>query len=201
MTPREPLRAFLEALQAERGAAPNTLAAYARDLRDLAEFAGADWPETGRETLEAWLGDLESRGLGQATRARRLSAARQFYRFALSEGWREDDPAARLSGPGAARRPLRPGPRRPAPDRRGGVTPARPRSPDARKKSASAGRHACGRCPIRPADRWSRGTRARPHARRPHSIDAPAAVHAPARADASCRFVCLRAAASVAITS
>ena len=84
MTPREPLRAFLEALQAERGAAPNTLAAYARDLRDLAEFAGADWPEAGRETLEAWLGDLESRGLGQATRARRLSAARQFYRFALS---------------------------------------------------------------------------------------------------------------------
>ncbi len=104
MIPRDPLRAFLEALQAERGAAANTLAAYARDLQDLAEFAGAAWPQADRETLEAWLVDLESRGLGQATRARRLSAARQFYRFALSEGWREDDPAARLSGPGASRR-------------------------------------------------------------------------------------------------
>ncbi|MDF2232842.1 tyrosine recombinase [Albimonas sp. CAU 1670] len=102
--PREPLRAFLEALQAERGAAANTLAAYARDLQDLAEFAGPDWPDAGREVLEAWMVDLEARGLGQATRARRLSAARQFYRFSLSEGWREDDPAARLSGPGASRR-------------------------------------------------------------------------------------------------
>ena len=34
-----------------------------------------------------------------ATRARRLSAIRQLYRFAFLEGWREDDPAALISGP------------------------------------------------------------------------------------------------------
>ncbi|MEM1314856.1 MAG: tyrosine-type recombinase/integrase, partial [Pseudomonadota bacterium] len=96
---------FLEALQAERGASANTLAAYARDLDDLAAFAGPGWPDTtDRARLEAWLADLESRGLGKSTRARRLSAARGFFRFALEEGWRADDPAARLSGPGAARR-------------------------------------------------------------------------------------------------
>ncbi|MEM6744594.1 MAG: tyrosine recombinase [Pseudomonadota bacterium] len=96
---------WLEALQAERGAAANTLAAYARDLDDLAAFAGPDWAETAdRDMLEAWLADLAARGLGPATRARRLSAARGFFRFSLEEGWRPDDPSARLKGPGKARR-------------------------------------------------------------------------------------------------
>ncbi len=100
---REKLRAFLEAMQAERGAARNTLLAYARDLQDFADFAGPGFAEADRARIEAWLGDLEARGLGLSTRARRLSAARQFFRFALSEGWRADDPAARISGPGARR--------------------------------------------------------------------------------------------------
>ena len=34
-----------------------------------------------------------------ATAARRRSAARQFYRFALAEGWRTDDPSRRLDAP------------------------------------------------------------------------------------------------------
>jgi len=95
--------AFLEALQAERGAAANTLVAYRRDLADLAAFLGSGWPGAEREALEDWMADMAARGLGPATRARRLSAARQFFRFALEEGWREDDPAARLEGPGARR--------------------------------------------------------------------------------------------------
>ena len=37
--------------------------------------------------------------MAQATRARRLSAIRQFYRFAFLEGWRTDDPAALIKGP------------------------------------------------------------------------------------------------------
>ena len=34
-----------------------------------------------------------------ATAARRRSALRQFYRFVLGEGWREDDPARRVDAP------------------------------------------------------------------------------------------------------
>jgi integrase/recombinase XerD len=37
--------------------------------------------------------------MAQSTRARRLSAIRQFYRFAFLEGWRSDDPAALIKGP------------------------------------------------------------------------------------------------------
>ncbi|TVQ55646.1 MAG: tyrosine recombinase [Rhodobacteraceae bacterium] len=93
---------FLEALSAEQGAAANTLAAYGRDLADLADFLaarGRDGASAARADIEAWMVDLESRGLSAATRARRLAAARGAFRFAFQEGWRNDDPAAALGGP------------------------------------------------------------------------------------------------------
>ncbi len=99
---------FLDAMRAERGAADNTVAAYARDLGDLCGFLAGrarDAETAGRADIEAWMADLDARGLAPATRARRLSAARALFRFAFEEGWRADDPAARLSGPGR-RRPL-----------------------------------------------------------------------------------------------
>ncbi len=98
---------FLEALGAERGAAANTLAAYRRDLEHFSFWLrarGADPHGAGRPEIEGYLAGLESAGLAPATRARRLSAIRQFYRFVLSEGWRADDPAARIDGPRPGRK-------------------------------------------------------------------------------------------------
>lgn len=100
------LRRFLEAIRAERDAADNTLAAYARDLADFADFLrprGLDFAAATRADVEAYLVDLDNRGMADATRARRLSAIRQFYRFAFTEGWRADDPGALLKGPRKAR--------------------------------------------------------------------------------------------------
>ncbi|MEO0427940.1 MAG: tyrosine recombinase [Pseudomonadota bacterium] len=100
------IEAFLEAAVAERGAAANTVAAYARDLLAFS----ADCRAAGRSLVTATRGDVEdhlaglaAEGMSAATRARRLSAIRRFCRFALGEGWREDDPAARLSGPARPR--------------------------------------------------------------------------------------------------
>ncbi|WP_226634554.1 tyrosine recombinase [Brevundimonas poindexterae] len=105
MTPQ--IEAFLEMMAVERDASPHTLSAYGRDLADaeagLKESGGlmqADSP-----ALEAWYADLSRAGLSAATAARRRSAVRQFYRFALSEGWRTDDPSRRLEAP-AKGRPL-----------------------------------------------------------------------------------------------
>ncbi|MEM9145093.1 MAG: site-specific tyrosine recombinase XerD [Pseudomonadota bacterium] len=91
--------AFLEALQAERGASAHTLDAYARDLRDLTEHLagrGRSLATASRVDIEAYLASLEALGRAPATRARRLTAIRRLYLFVLEEGWREDSPAARI---------------------------------------------------------------------------------------------------------
>src|SRR5665213_429395 len=94
--------AFLEMMAAERGAAANTLTAYARDLADAATFlakGGADLASAGAGDIEAWFADLGARDLSPATAARRRSAVRQFYRFVMGEGWRADDPSRRVEAP------------------------------------------------------------------------------------------------------
>ncbi len=99
--------AFLDAHAAELGAARNTVLAYGRDLRDFAEWMireGTDTLSVSREQIEDYLSDCDAQGLSRATRARRLSSIRQYTRFALDEGWRKDDPAIRISGPGRAKR-------------------------------------------------------------------------------------------------
>lgn len=93
---------FLEAMHAERGAADNTLAAYRRDLQDFEGWlTGRDSnpAEVSRADIESYLQNAEAEGLSATTRARRLSAIRQLFRFAFSEGWRSDDPGAGISGP------------------------------------------------------------------------------------------------------
>ncbi len=100
------LDAFLEMMSAERGAAANTLAAYRRDLDDLQSHLINGKREflTARPTdIENWMLDLHARGLAASTAARRLSAARRFYRFCHSEGWISDNPVRHIKAPKAAK--------------------------------------------------------------------------------------------------
>jgi integrase/recombinase XerD len=93
---------FLDMLAAERGAGTNTLSAYRRDLEDLSTQLGDNGKTLAKaetDDLRAWLGALAQRGFKSSSVARRLSAARQFYRFLYAEGHRRDDPAAVLEGP------------------------------------------------------------------------------------------------------
>lgn len=94
---------FLDARAAELGAARNTQLAYGRDLLDFADWLarrGLGFVTAGREAVEDYLVHCDAQGLSRATRARRLSSIRQLYRFAVEEGWRTDNPALRLAGPG-----------------------------------------------------------------------------------------------------
>ncbi len=98
---------FLEAQAAELDAARNTQLAYARDLKDYAgrlEARGLGLMAAQQNDIEGYLIGLDANGMSRATRARRLSAIRQFYRFAFEEGWREDNPAIRIKGPGRDKR-------------------------------------------------------------------------------------------------
>lgn len=101
------ISAFLEAQAAELGASQNTQEAYGRDLLQLAEWLtdqGRHFETATQADLEEFLMHCEAQGLAKTTRARRLSAARQLFRFAFEEGWRTDNPAMRIAGPGKDRR-------------------------------------------------------------------------------------------------
>ena len=89
-------------LAAERGAAANTIAAYTRDLAGAEEAIG--------DLLAADTARLATLGkhwadLAPASLARKCSALRQFYAFAVDEGLRTDDPSPGLPKP-RTRRPL-----------------------------------------------------------------------------------------------
>ena len=86
-------------MSAERGASPNTLDAYGRDLLDASEFCGLRLVTASSAELSNWLADLAARGMAPSTQARKLSAVRRFFRFLFQEGDRKDDPTARLDGP------------------------------------------------------------------------------------------------------
>jgi integrase/recombinase XerD len=93
---------FLDMVAAERGGAANTIAAYAHDLDDLTGWLAAHGvavSSAATADLRAYLAALAGRGFAASSAARRLSAIRQFYRFLLAEGRRDDDPAAILDGP------------------------------------------------------------------------------------------------------
>ncbi|MGH1353744.1 MAG: site-specific tyrosine recombinase XerD [Thalassovita sp.] len=98
---------FLEAHSAELGASENTLLAYGRDLMAFVEWAtdqGLSLDTLERADVEAYLIHCDAQGLSQATRARRLSAIKQIYRFAFEEGWRADNPAIQIRGPGRSKK-------------------------------------------------------------------------------------------------
>ncbi len=96
------ITAFLDMLASERGASVNTIDAYRRDLTDLSAFL--DRQKLALEDVEtvhlsAYMQRLSDSGLAPASRARKLSAIRQLYKFLAADDLIEDDPAARLAGP------------------------------------------------------------------------------------------------------
>ncbi len=97
---------FLEMMGAERGAAVNTLSSYDRDLVDFLSFIAARGRNTrtaGTTDITAYLEKIAAAGLAASSRARKLSAIRQFFRFLYGEGLRRDDPAVSLESPKQSR--------------------------------------------------------------------------------------------------
>ena len=110
MTHPEPKR-FLRHLADERQLSPRTVAAYRRDLDDLSTFLtdylGTPewrWDEVDRMTLRAFLGWLGRRGISRRSMARKLSAARTFFRFLHLEDELPHDPTRGMRAPRAERR-------------------------------------------------------------------------------------------------
>ncbi|MCY4303401.1 MAG: tyrosine recombinase [Aestuariivita sp.] len=93
---------FLEAQAAELGTSINTQLAYGRDLVHFSQWLksqGEKIANASHSSIESYLSHCIDVGLASSTRARRLSAIKQLYHFAFEEGWREDIPSIKISGP------------------------------------------------------------------------------------------------------
>ena len=96
------IQAFIDAQVAEQGAAENTQLAYARDLNGFVQWLesrNSGLEDASQSDIEGYLLHCEAQGLAKSTRARRLAAIRQLYRFVFEEGWRRDHPAVQVKGP------------------------------------------------------------------------------------------------------
>lgn len=97
----KPIAGFLAMMRAERGAAVNTISAYATDLREISDFLakqGASFLSCSRDDLEAFFAERAKRGLATASAARKLSSLKSFMHFLVAEGMRPDDPAELIDG-------------------------------------------------------------------------------------------------------
>lgn len=96
------IRAFLEMMSAERGAARNTLDAYTRDLEAWYAYLTAEGiaiASAARADIARYVAGLAHEGLSPASAARRLSAVRQLYKFLTAEGVVADNPALGATAP------------------------------------------------------------------------------------------------------
>jgi integrase/recombinase XerC len=99
--PRASLDVFGEHLALQRGLSAHTVRAYLGDLRHLAEHARsqgcAELEDVDLPVLRGWLAAMVAAGLGRATLARRVAAARAFFGWAQRTGRVAVDPSLRLA--------------------------------------------------------------------------------------------------------
>ena len=96
------LESFLDMMSAERGASPNTLDAYRRDLLEFALSLGKrgkGLAKAAKDDVKRHLEALSDGGVLPSSQARKLSAMRRFYGFLYAEGMRRDDPCGAVSAP------------------------------------------------------------------------------------------------------
>ena len=92
---------FLSWMVAEKGRAPNTVAAYRRDLGAYCVWLDAHGStplDVDLQQLIAFVGERRAGGAATSSIARQIAAIRMLHRYLSIEGERRDDPAADLEG-------------------------------------------------------------------------------------------------------
>ena len=98
------VNSFLEYLRVERNCSKLTIKAYGDDLRDFEEYfknldCGMSWENVDSDVIRGWMVEMMDKGNGAVSVNRRLCALRSFYRYSLSHGLIESDPAYGITGP------------------------------------------------------------------------------------------------------
>lgn len=99
---------FIRHLKYERRLSPQTCLHYRRDLAALANHCTREnvshWSDVDAEHVRSFSGASFRKGLGARSIARRLSAARTFFRFLVREKQLKVNPAAGIRAPKADKR-------------------------------------------------------------------------------------------------
>lgn len=102
---KEGIDSFIKYLQVEKGFSDNTVLAYKNDLTQLASFAeteaanqGRDpsWSDFNRQGMLSYLLNLQEKRYAETTRARKVAAARSFFKFLVAEGVIKEDPTQNM---------------------------------------------------------------------------------------------------------
>lgn len=88
----EGIAEYLVSLRVERGLAPNTIAAYARDLEQYRSFLAGRAPRPA--LVDDFVAELRSQALARTTIARKVASIRGLHRFLVAEGMSDQDPTA-----------------------------------------------------------------------------------------------------------
>lgn len=99
---RKAIDEFLAHLTHERNASPHTVAAYGRDLGQLAAYleeTRAGWKTADNVVLRGFLARLHEGRLKKTSVGRKLAAVRSFYDYAVRRKWVASNPARALATP------------------------------------------------------------------------------------------------------
>lgn len=96
------LVAFIDYIRVEKGLAANSIASYARDLKEFNRFLQRRQQtiaKTDREDIRDFLASLYRRGLSAKSVARHLVSLRGFFKFLMKEGRLKTDPTEEIDAP------------------------------------------------------------------------------------------------------
>lgn len=102
---KEEINSFLNYLTVEKGFSENTVGAYQNDLSQLASFVEEEankqglapsWADFSRQEMLSYLLNLQERRYAPTTRARKVAAARSFFKFLISEGTIKENPTQNM---------------------------------------------------------------------------------------------------------
>ncbi len=104
----EVVESFLHYMTVERGASPNTLAAYRNDLEQLTEFLQSPnghvvWEDVSEQTVSEYVLYLHGLGYSETTKARKIASTKSLFGFLVAEGTLEGNPTSNVSAPRVGR--------------------------------------------------------------------------------------------------
>lgn len=109
---KEYIERFLTYLSVEKGFSENTLVAYRNDLSQLATFIEEEaakqgltpsWAAFNHQGMLSYQLNLKERNYAATTLARKVAAAKSFFKFLVAEGYLKDNPTENVASPNVGR--------------------------------------------------------------------------------------------------